>query len=146
MQTFLPHGTYYASAQVLDMRRLGKQRVETKQILQCLLGEGSTGWGNHPIVRAWRGYEESLAVYGLYICGEWRDRKYQDSLFKWFQVKRLMIRAGGRHMTNHPAWTHHPEVNDAYRRILVWKEPEFYEEVFDLVQLKEPEFPWELLK
>jgi hypothetical protein len=39
MQTFLPHATYADSARVLDQKRLGKQRVETLQIMQVLLEE-----------------------------------------------------------------------------------------------------------
>lgn len=146
MQTFLPFGSFMATAECLDMRRLGKQRIETKQILQCLLGEGSTGWANHPIVQAWAGYEEGLAVYGLYISAEWRDRKYLDNQFPWFQEYRLKIRNGGRHMTQFPPWTRMSEVHEAYKRLLVWKQPEIYEEVFDFVQITEPEFPWELLR
>ncbi len=33
MQTFLPYDSYADSAAVLDRARLGKQRVEAKQIL-----------------------------------------------------------------------------------------------------------------
>ena len=39
MQTFLPYADYAASAKVLDRMRLGKQRVETLQILQTLVRE-----------------------------------------------------------------------------------------------------------
>lgn len=146
MQTFMPFSSFQKTAECLDYRRLGKQRVETKQILQCLMEEGSLGWSNHPIVSAWWGFEEALAVYGLYICSEWKFRGYQDSLFGWFQSVRLILRDGGRHMTEMPPWTRNSEVNLAYRRVLTWKEPEHYEEVFDMVQLKDPEFPWELLQ
>lgn len=38
MQTFLPYADFRASAHVLDRQRLGKQRVETLQIMQALLG------------------------------------------------------------------------------------------------------------
>lgn len=38
MQTFLPYESYDDSAESLDYRRLGKQRVETLQILMTLLG------------------------------------------------------------------------------------------------------------
>jgi hypothetical protein len=36
VQTFLPYSDYATSARVLDYRRLGKQRVETKQILLAM--------------------------------------------------------------------------------------------------------------
>ena len=44
MQTFLPYMSFDDSAAVLDYRRLGKQRVETMQILYTLLG---VKVGNH---------------------------------------------------------------------------------------------------
>lgn len=39
MQTFLPYASFAATAAVLDDKRLGKQRVETLQVLQTLLRE-----------------------------------------------------------------------------------------------------------
>lgn len=49
MQTFLPYPDFRATAKVLDRQRLGKQRVETKQILLALERPGTpTGWGRHP--------------------------------------------------------------------------------------------------
>lgn len=86
MQTFLPYPDFERTARVLDYRRLGKQRVEAKQILQILLNETQTkGWRNHPAVKMWAGYEGALALYGVYICSEWRRRGYNDSLLPYFQ-------------------------------------------------------------
>ena len=57
MQTFLPHKSFKKSFKVLDYRRLGKQRVESHQILNVLLDRTQTkGWRNHPIVRMWEDY------------------------------------------------------------------------------------------
>ena len=42
MQTFLPFADFAASAAVLDDRRLGKQRVETLQVLRALVEEPSS--------------------------------------------------------------------------------------------------------
>jgi len=55
MQTFLPYVNFAESAKCLDYRRLGKQRVEAKQILDVLNGK-TTAWQNHPCVKAWKGY------------------------------------------------------------------------------------------
>ncbi|MEW9532718.1 MSMEG_6728 family protein [Microbispora sp. NPDC049125] len=70
MQTFLPYPDFAASARVLDPRRLGKQRVETLQVLRALTVPGY-GWRHHPAARMWTGYEEALVRYGLEICGAW---------------------------------------------------------------------------
>jgi hypothetical protein len=40
MQTFLPYPDFGATAAVLDARRLGKQRVETVQVLRALTVSG----------------------------------------------------------------------------------------------------------
>ena len=54
MQTFLPRESFIESNQSLDYRRLGKQRVEAKQILNVLLNRTETkGWRNHPITKMW---------------------------------------------------------------------------------------------
>ncbi|MQS10481.1 MSMEG_6728 family protein, partial [Streptomyces alkaliphilus] len=70
MQTFLPVPDFAASAALLDQRRLGKQRVETIQVLRALTVPGY-GWRRHPAVRMWRGYEEALVRYGLEMCRTW---------------------------------------------------------------------------
>src|SRR4051794_10899397 len=55
VQTFLPYADFDASAAVLDDRRLGKQRVETMQVLRALVFPSYRGWKNHPATRMWRG-------------------------------------------------------------------------------------------
>jgi hypothetical protein len=70
MQTFLPYPGFIESARVLDKRRLGKQRVETIQVLRALTVAGY-GWRHHPAAAMWAGYEEALVRYGLDICSVW---------------------------------------------------------------------------
>jgi len=84
MQTFIPYKSFTQSARALDWRRLGKQRVEAKQILTCLESGRTTGWRNHPAVRMWQGYENVLARYGLAMCNEWKRRGYKDTLTEFF--------------------------------------------------------------
>ena len=80
MQTFLPFTSFKKSASVLDMRRLGKQRVETLQILNCLIDpQSKRGWRNHPAVKMWEGHEGVLLDYGISICKEWIERGYKDT-------------------------------------------------------------------
>jgi hypothetical protein len=70
MQTFLPFPAFDRTARVLDARRLGKQRVETIQVLRALTVPGY-GWRHHPAAAMWAGYEEALVRYGLDICDVW---------------------------------------------------------------------------
>lgn len=78
MQTFLPYKSFALSAEVLDDKRLGKQRVEVYQILRTLAGI-TDGWKNHPAIKMWEGYETVLILYGTAICDEWIDRGFKDT-------------------------------------------------------------------
>ena len=84
MQTFLPYSDFRTSAEVLDRPRLGKQRVETLQLLKarlmCQEGWTNVPWSRHPACKMWEGYEYQLLLYGMEICREWRNRGYRDSV------------------------------------------------------------------
>ena len=79
MQTFLPYPDDRLSAAVLDDKRLGKQRVETLQILRALTWS-TYGWRNHPAVRMWRGFVPALVAYGAAVCDEWVARGRADAV------------------------------------------------------------------
>src|SRR3954469_24915446 len=78
MQTFLPVADFADSARLLDSPRLGKQRVETLQVLRAL-ELPDYGWASHPVVRMWRGRTPALVAYGLAMVRVWRDRGFADS-------------------------------------------------------------------
>lgn len=78
MQTFLPYSDFEASARSLDVKRLGKQRVEVIQIVRALSVPGY-GWKHHPAVLMWKGYEEALGRYGLVVCHVWAQRGLDDT-------------------------------------------------------------------
>ena len=78
MQTFLPCPGFADSARVLDARRLGKQRVETIQVLRALTVPGY-GWRHHPAAAMWAGYEEALVRYGLEVCRIWCEPGRADT-------------------------------------------------------------------
>src|SRR4051812_49619990 len=73
MQTFLPVADFAGSARLLDTPRLGKQRVETLQILRAI-ELPDYGWANHPAVLMWRGRSPALTAYGLAMARTWRAR------------------------------------------------------------------------
>ncbi len=78
MQTFVPYPDMRRSAEVLDDRRLGKQRVEALQIIRALTYE-TYGWKHHPAVLMWQGYEEALGAYAVEVCREWCRRGHADT-------------------------------------------------------------------
>lgn len=126
MQTFLPLPTYCGSAYVLDRQRLGKQRVEVKQLALALgvrVGDHSpkpSSWANHPAARMWEGYEGALLLYGIAICDEWTSRGYRDSLAPQFW--RAMK---GRDISP-PPWLGRSEFHASHRSNLLRKLPEHY--------------------
>lgn len=86
MQTFLPFSDFKLCANVLDKKRLGKQRVESYQILKVLLNlakpnkNGNIPWSNHPAVKMWKGYELSLYYYTTAIIDKWKSYGYKDTI------------------------------------------------------------------
>lgn len=131
MQTFLPDINYSASAMMLDMKRLGKQRVECKQILLALgVPVGShtpkaSGWGNHPAVRMWRGCEGALCAYAQAICREWQSRGYVDNLLVEFIAAGAWLDARGRGVIP-PLWLGDPAFHASHRSNLLRKAPIYY--------------------
>lgn len=78
MQTFLPYADFKKSAECLDYRRLGKQRVECFQLLKAL--EHGGGWSRHPAAKMWRGYEDALKAYMGECIKEWVRRGYKNTM------------------------------------------------------------------
>ena len=70
MQTFLPFADFKKSAESLDYKRLGKQRVECKQIFFALT-KADYAWKYHPMVIMWKGHEWALLEYAQVMCKEW---------------------------------------------------------------------------
>jgi len=115
MQTFLPYPHFVRCAQVLDFRRLGKQRVEARQILKSLQVGG--GWKNHPAVRMWRGYEDILIHYGNEMLREWVRRGYRNTM------PLLEIRDG---YSEYPSWIGDDAFHASHRSNLLRKDPVWY--------------------
>lgn len=128
MQTFLPLPTFLESASCLDRQRLGKQRVECKQLLLALgvpVGENTpkkSSWASHPAARMWRGHEGSLALYGWVVCREWKDRGYRDSLEPQFAAVMK------NRSLDPPPWLGREDFHASHRSNLLRKLPEWYGE------------------
>lgn len=133
MQTFLPYPSFSESARVLDYRRLGKQRVECKQLLSALghevhhgqlrliMGERKAGWSNHPASKMWRGYEQALAVYQTSMIYEWIKRGYNNTMeFLSDDVGNAPRNAPS------PPWLGNEAFHASHRSNLLRKDPVFY--------------------
>lgn len=107
---------------MLDRSRLGKQRVETMQIYNALTQPGY-GWKNHPAVKMWKGYEHALLVYGMAMCREWSDRKYDRGTTEgWFRT--MLDKHEGPLIS--PPWLADAKLHRSHQSNLVRKDPTFY--------------------
>ena len=132
MQTFLPYPDFAACARVLDTRRLGKQRVETLQIVRALLVP-DYGWRHHPAVLMWKGHPEALGRYGLEVCGEWRVRGFADTcqpkILAHLGLLGVELVRGQEELAAAgalPPWLGDLALHRSHQSALVRKDPEFY--------------------
>ena len=136
MQTFLPYPDFDRCAEVLDARRLGKQRVETLQVLRANTIPGY-GWRHHPAALMWRGYEEALAAYGIAICRTWCARGFNDTCD--VKIRAEAAAAGIDHVRSQqeladagglPPWLGDEALHRSHRSALLRKDPEHYRPLF----------------
>lgn len=117
MQTFLPWPNYIRSVQHLDNKRLGKQRVEAKQLINILEGkQASAGWKNHPACKMWVGYTNSLKYYCNCCIDEWISRGFKNTMQKYDVT----------HENEDPWWVGNEDFHRAMRARLIEKDREFY--------------------
>lgn len=120
MQTFLPFPSFSDSARALDRTRLGKQRLETMQILKAI-DNPAYGWQHHPTVQMWRKNKNALVLYGVAICNEWRRRGYRDTC-----KEKIIAHFDKRSDVAMPCWMGDEEFHAAHRSNLKRKAPELY--------------------
>jgi hypothetical protein len=136
VQTFLPYADFERSARTLDPKRLGKQRVETIQVVRALTRPGY-GWANHPAVLMWKGFEEALGRYGFTCCEVWTELGFGDTCAATIGVD---LRAYGIDSVRTqpelaaagalPPWLGDESVHRSHRSALVRKEPDHYRPLF----------------
>jgi hypothetical protein len=101
----------------LDPKRLRKQIIECRQILDAL--NGKTAWSNHPCVLQYRGYEKWLKGYLRVLeC----HRRGNTRLAAFFDVETERVR---------PDW-HNEAFYTQHKRRLYTKDKEHYKQWADL--------------
>ncbi|MBT2515242.1 MSMEG_6728 family protein [Arthrobacter sp. ISL-30] len=129
MQTFLPYADFRQSAAALDPSRLGKQRVETLQILRALVIP-DYGWRSHPATRMWMGYVPALTRYGLAMVDEWVQRGGSDSTRANILEFAPDVGARDPDQVPVPPWLGDPDFHLRHRSRLISKSPDFYKDLF----------------
>lgn len=157
MQTFVPYADFKRSADVLDDKRLGKQRVETLQIVQVLvrlrwnnaIGEierfTPRGWTHHPAVLMWQGYERALLEYQRRVCEEWTSRGFNDTCYP--KTLGLVHRWNGGAIPPYadPPWLGDEQLHRSHQSNLIRKDADYYLPLFPDVSGDEP-YVWPVTK
>ncbi len=139
MQIFRPYIDHRKSARFLDDRRLGRQRVEAKQVLLAILRrrgvlrDGRRGWLNHPIVLMYDEgpYVDDLVEYFYAVVEEWTRRGYRNNM-SLNDVEPLLKEVEGA-----PGTPVTGELAREYRRLLLLKEPCHYYNKLSAEELEE---------
>lgn len=118
MQTFLPYADFARSAQILDYRRLGKQRVEAHGALQSL--HTHNRWYKSPAVKMWEGYEDALRMYMNVCIDEWVARGYRNTMKKLPHSPNPEM----------PPWFGDARFHLSHQSALVRKFPDYYRRIF----------------
>lgn len=121
MQTFLPFADFRKSAECLDTKRLGKQRVEVLQLLNSFYKPDYKGWKNHPAREMWRGYENGLVEYGLVICQVWKERGYKDTCYE-----KIHVYHNPSTPIAYPPWIGRNDIHISHKSKLIQKDSDFY--------------------
>jgi hypothetical protein len=132
VQTFLPYPEFERSARALDRKRLGKQRVETIQVVRALTVPGY-GWRNHPAALMWKGYEEALGRYGLTCCEVWTGLGFGDTCattiatdLRTAGVTTIRTEAELTAAGALPPWLGDEDFHRSHQSSLLRKDPDFY--------------------
>ena len=141
MQTFLPYPDFTRTAAVLDLRRLGKQRVEALQILRALTFD-DYGWRSHPAVTMWVGYTEALVTYGAVMTQRWQESGFGDTVLPQLLefLNRQPLRTQDELAADDalPPWIGHGDLHRSHQAALVRKDPEHYGPLFPEVDSELP--------
>jgi hypothetical protein len=123
MQIFLPYPDFKQSLEVLDNKRLGKQRVETYQIISAITrrpkldGTPYKGWLNHPCSVMWKNYVPALKLYMNFAIQEWIRRGFQNTMeFENIEKTDIII----------PSFIGNEKFHSSHRANLLKKDFEFY--------------------
>lgn len=130
MQTFLPYSDFISCAEVLDSKRLGKQRVEAYQILRCI--ETPNRWHHHPTIEMWRNHTELLKLYMNVMITFWISRGYKNTMqIQPVEQTKLVL----------PDWLGAEELHSSHRSNLLRKNYDHYKQ-FGWTESPEQPYWW----
>lgn len=122
MQTFLPYPDIVKSLECLDNKRLGKQRVETFQIISAITGRKKKdggeykGWVSHPCTIMWKNNLSYLKLYYNASIDEWVNRGFKNNMLKEDINEEITV----------PLWFGNKSFHDSHKSNLLRKDKIFY--------------------
>lgn len=119
--TFIVVEDFILNATLIDPTRLGKQRIEAKQIVNAIL-KGKGGWVNHPITVAWRPYLNALKYYANCIIKEFERRGYNNTM-PLYKIPKVIVL---------PWWVKWSRLHQSHRAMLMRKDPFYYKGKFEV--------------
>ena len=144
MQTFLPYADFDRCAKVLDNKRLYKQIVECKQILQAIENKRNgikSGWQNHPATLMWFEYYNQLKSYQWCMLREWVKRRWGFHICVTPSDKLYSA------CFNKPDWLGNDKLHKSHRLNLLFKDPDHYSQYFnEKVPTEKPDYYWPVKK
>ena len=127
--TFLPEPDFRLSAQCLDRKRLGSQRLEAKILFRVLNNEIVAPQSK--IVKMWKGYENALALYHDLVIEEWVSRGYANNMPFMKPEGEIIF----------PPWFGDIKVHSSHRAALLMKDFDWYSK-FGWKELPEIKYYW----
>jgi len=115
VNTFLPYDDMTKSLACLDTKRLGKQRVETYQLIRALEGV-SKGWRNHPACVMWEKNIDALKLYFNISVIIWKSRGYKNTMQPYDLPEEITL----------PNWWGNPQLHASHRSNLLRKDKDHY--------------------
>lgn len=110
------------SLRALDNKRLGKQRVETYQIISAITrrpkldGTPYKGWLNHPCTVMWKNHVTALKLYMNISIEEWMSRGFKNTM-ELEEINEEVVL---------PPFIGYERFHSSHRANLLKKEPDFY--------------------
>jgi len=115
VNTFMPYDDMTKSLACLDNKRLGKQRVETYQLIRAISGV-SRGWLNHPAAKMWYYHLDALKLYFNISLIIWVSRGFKNTMQPYDLPEEIEL----------PSWFGDDAVHASHRSNLLRKDSVHY--------------------
>ena len=134
MQTFITNSTDSLGVENLDNKRLNKQLLEARQILNILVtmrndSTATPAWRNHPAVKMWRGHEWQLFRYCIRVVIAMQERGISYSK-NYDAIDQLIKQVPDITADDIPKWMADPiqfdKIITTHRSSLYYKDPVYY--------------------